>query len=54
MRCGSPMPNQPRDDNPCRAIRVDDELWEAAKVRAAERGESVSEAVRAFLRRYTT
>jgi antitoxin component of RelBE/YafQ-DinJ toxin-antitoxin module len=47
------MPNQPRDDNPTRAIRIDDALWTAAKERAAERGESVSEAVRAFLRRYT-
>lgn len=38
---------------PLRAVRVDDELWQAAQKRAAERGETVSDAVRAFLRRYT-
>lgn len=37
---------------PHRVIRVDEELWRAAQVRAASRGESVSEAVRRFLRRY--
>jgi predicted DNA-binding protein len=36
-----------------RAIRVPAELWEAAKVRADRRGETVSEAVRKFLERYT-
>jgi len=29
------------------------ELWEAAKQRADERGETVSEAIRKFLERYT-
>lgn len=47
------MPNQPRKDNPARAIRIPDALWEAAKKRAAERDETVSEAVRKFLERYT-
>lgn len=47
------MPNQPRKSNPARAIRVEDELWKAAQKRAAERGESVSEAVRRFLLRYS-
>ena len=47
------MPDQPRLDNPARTIRVERELWEAAKVRADERGETVSEAVRKFLVRYT-
>ena len=46
------MANQPRKDNPARAIRVEDELWEAAKKRADEKGETVSEAVRKFLERY--
>jgi antitoxin component of RelBE/YafQ-DinJ toxin-antitoxin module len=47
------MPDQPRPTNPARAVRVEDELWEAAMERAAERGETVSEAIRKFLRRYT-
>lgn len=36
-----------------RVIRVSDELWKAAKERADERGETVSEAIRKFLERYT-
>jgi uncharacterized protein (UPF0297 family) len=36
-----------------RVIRVSDRLWAAAKVRAAQRDETVSEAVRKFLERYT-
>lgn len=36
-----------------RVIRVPDKLWQAAKERADERGETVSEAVRKFLERYT-
>ena len=47
------MPNQPRPSNPARAIRVEDALWKAAQERAAERGETVSEAIRRFLERYT-
>lgn len=46
------MPNKPRDDNPARGIRVPDALWTAAKRRAEEKGETVSEAVRRFLERY--
>lgn len=46
------MANQPRKDNPARAIRVPDALWEKAKARAEEKGETVSEAVRKFLERY--
>lgn len=45
------VPNQPK--TPLHSFRVDDELWEAAKVRAAERGESLGEALRKFLKRYT-
>lgn len=37
---------------PNRVIRVDDDLWRKAQERAAQRGETVSEAVRKFLRRY--
>ena len=46
------MANQPRKDNPARGIRVPDDLWHRAKVRADEKGETVSEAVRKFLERY--
>lgn len=52
-RSGGPVPNQPRKDNPARAIRIPDDLWEKAKRRADEKGETVSEAVRKFLERYT-
>lgn len=37
---------------PARSIRVPDAEWEAAIEKAAERGETVTDAVRAFLRRY--
>jgi antitoxin component of RelBE/YafQ-DinJ toxin-antitoxin module len=43
------MPKQPMKS---RVIRVPDALWERAKKRADERGETVSEAVRKFLERY--
>jgi hypothetical protein len=36
-----------------RLIRVPLPLWERAKARADERGETVSEAVRKFLERYS-
>lgn len=44
------MPKQPMKS---RVIRVGDDLWLAAMKRADERGETVSEAVRKFLERYT-
>lgn len=44
------VPNQPK--TPLHSFRVDDELWEAAKNRAEERGENLSDALRKFLRRY--
>ena len=47
------MPNQPRPGNKGRMIRVEDDLWAAAQKRATEKGETVSEAVRKFLERYT-
>lgn len=43
------MPRQPMGN---RVIRVSDSLWAKAKMRADERGETVSEAVRKFLERY--
>jgi antitoxin component of RelBE/YafQ-DinJ toxin-antitoxin module len=44
------MPNKPK--TPLRNIRVDDELWTAAMAAAEARGESLSEAIRKFLKRY--
>ena len=35
-----------------RVIRIPDRVWDAAKKRADEKGETVSEAVRKFLERY--
>lgn len=46
----SAMPNKPK--TPMHSFRVDDELWEAAKKRAEERDETLTEALRKFLRRY--
>lgn len=43
-------PNQPR--TPLKTFRIPQELYEAAQRIAGERGESVSEVVRAALERY--
>lgn len=43
----------PREPMKSRVIRVPDKLWAAAKKRADERDETVSEAVRKFLERYS-
>ena len=43
------MPRKPMVQ---RVIRVPEQLWDRAKERADERGETVSEAVRKFLERY--
>ena len=37
---------------PPRSIRVPDDVWDAAKAKAAERGETVTDAVVRFLARY--
>ena len=44
------VPNQPK--TPVRGVRVPDELWEAAKAKAVERGEDLSTVIRAALERY--
>ena len=44
------MPKEPMKS---RVIRVSDALWTAAMKRADEKGETVSDAVRKFLERYT-
>jgi predicted HicB family RNase H-like nuclease len=43
-------PNQPK--TPQKTFRIPDELYQAAKAKAAENGESVSDVVRAALERY--
>jgi len=37
---------------PPRSIRVPDDVWQSAKLAAADRGETVTDAVVRFLRRY--
>lgn len=44
------VPNQPK--TPLRNVRVSDELWQAALLKAEERGETVSDVVRRALERY--
>lgn len=44
------MPNQPK--TPVRGVRVPDALWDAAKERAAQRGESVTDVVIRALTKY--
>lgn len=51
MRSGT-VSNVPKEPMKNRVIRVSDSVWEAAKTRADERNESVSDAVRKFLERY--
>jgi antitoxin component of RelBE/YafQ-DinJ toxin-antitoxin module len=45
------MPNKPRPENRHRMVRVEDELWEAAKQAARDQGTTVSEVMREALRR---
>ena len=37
---------------PLRSIRVPDDVWQAAKREAARRGETVTDAILRYLRRY--
>lgn len=46
-----PVPNQPK--TPLKSFRIPQALYEKAQVRAEERGESLSHAIRKFLERYT-
>ena len=46
------MPDQPRTENPARAVRVEDELWHAAQTKAAEKGTTVSAVIREALVRF--
>lgn len=44
------VPNQPK--TPQRTVRVPDEVWAAAKAKADERGEVLSDVIRKALVRY--
>jgi hypothetical protein len=44
------MANRPRADNPHRSVRVEDELWFAAKAAAAKEGTTCAEVMREALR----
>lgn len=44
----------PRPPRKPRSVKVEDELWDAAKRKADERGEVLSEVIRAFLKRYVS
>jgi predicted HicB family RNase H-like nuclease len=44
------VPNQPK--TPMRSLRVADDLWAAAQVKAAARGETLSDVIRKALERY--
>lgn len=45
------MPNKPRPENRHRMVRVEDELWEAAKEACAALGTTRAEVMREALRR---
>lgn len=44
------MPNAPRSDNPHRSVRVEDDLWWAAKEAAAAEGTTRGDVMREALR----
>lgn len=46
------MPNKPRPENRHRMVRVEDELWNAARAAAEANGTTVSAVIRAALERY--
>ena len=50
------MANRPRADNPHRSVRVEDDLWQAAKEAADKehttRGDVMREALRALVARH--
>lgn len=46
------MPNQPRPSNRHRMVRVEDELWQAARAKAADEGTTVSVVIRDALRAF--
>lgn len=44
------MPNQPATPN--RTVRIPDDIWEAAKEKAADEGETVTDVIIRALQRY--
>jgi hypothetical protein len=44
------MANQPRADNPHRSVRVEDALWEEARIAAAKEGTTRGDVMRQALR----
>lgn len=46
------MPNKRAEGTRLRSLAIEVELWDAAKDKAAERGESLSEVIRRKLREY--
>lgn len=52
------MANQPRVNNPHRSVRVEDELWEAARLAATKegttRGDVMRQALRALVERHVS
>lgn len=44
------MPNRPRPDNPHRSVRVEDDLWEAARIAAEKEGTTRAEVMQQALR----
>jgi len=44
------MANQPRPDNPHRSVRVENELWEAARLACAQLGTTRGDVMRQALR----
>ncbi len=46
------MPDQPRPDNRAHPVRMDDELWQAVRDRAARDEVTASEVVRSAVRSY--
>jgi hypothetical protein len=44
------MPNKPK--TPLRAVRISDDLWQAAQAKAAEKGETVTDVLRRSLEKY--
>lgn len=41
------------EETPLRAIRISDKLWTKARIKAEKQNTTVSEAIRAFLERWT-
>lgn len=46
------MPNQPK--TPLRSVRVPDDVWDAVKAKAEDRGETVTDVILRALRRYVS